>query len=396
MSLTQLIRRDGSVKTLAALSLIVLACADQRPFTAAAQSPQDASASPSASDELVTLDAELVGRIVAGEQKLAAAIRTCSGEITRRRRPFLPGSDQATTTAEAIQRVRFGIREGSTRAEFLTTTPNQTSQVLLATPGGSYQLLPFDIGNGIDGVLTAFEDPAAEEVAVTLESDVIGLVGALLAAPGPKGSDYLATTRGTVSKIATAEVPFGIAIKSSFQGNQADTAAPPSDTLAAAADFEMVIDSEHDYAVRFFRSKAVLPGVVQEIERTISLTAGRDGSFVPNVITTRFRMTPDTPSAKSSGFDETVAIDFDDRPPAADTFTRAWIEKLAGTARVDAVDRNGNPVRPSLPVLPSDGPDPDLRPIEGRSAVSPWLLVNIAAFLTLAAVCFARWRSARR
>ena len=158
----------------------------------------------------------------------------------------------------------------------------------------------------------------------------------------------------------------------------------------------MVLDSEHDYAVRFFRSKTVLPGVVQEIERTISLTAGRAGSFVPNVITTRFRMTPDTPSAVSSGFDETVAIDFDDRPPSADTFTRAWIEKLAGTARVDAVDRNGNPVRPSLPVLPSDGPDPDLRPIEGRSAVSPWLLVNIAAFLTLAAVCFARWRSARR
>jgi hypothetical protein len=396
MSLKQTIRRGGSAKTLAAVSLIVLACADQRPFIAAAQSPQDASGAPAASDEIVTLDAELVGRILAGEQKLAAAIRACSGEITRRRSPFRRDTNQAKTAPEAIQRVRFGIRDGSTRAEFLTNTPDQISQVLLATPSGSYQLLPFDIGNGIDGVLTAFEDPAAEEVAVTLESDVIGLVGALLAAPGPKGSDYLATTRGTVSKVATAEVPFGIAIKSSFQGDQTDTSAPPSDTQAAAADFEMVLDTEHDYAVRFFRSKTVLPGVVQEIERTISLTAGRDGSFVPNVVTTRFRMTPDTPSAESSGFDETVAIDFDDRPPSADTFTRAWIEKLAGTARVDVVDRNGNPDRSPLPVLPSEGPDPDRRPIEGRPSVSPWLLVNIGAVLALAAVCFARWRTARQ
>jgi hypothetical protein len=212
-------------------------------------------------------------------------------------------------------------------------------------------------------VLTAFEDPAAEEVAVTLESDVIGLVGALLAAPGPKGSDYLATTRGTVSKIATAEVPFGIAIKSSFQGNQADTSAPPSDTQAAAADFEMVLDSEHDYAVRFFRSKAVLPGVVQEIERTISLTADRDGSFVPNVITTRFRMTPDTPSAVSRGFDETVAIDFDDRPPSADTFTRVWIEKLAERP---ALTRSTGMATPSVhPFLssPAMGPIPISGPL---------------------------------
>jgi hypothetical protein len=395
MSLPQLIRRGGSLKTLVAVSLIVLACVGTRPFNAAAQSPQDSSGAPSATDAGITLDAELVGRILAGEQKLATAIRACSGEITRRRSPFRRDSNQAKTAPEAIQRVRFGIRDGSTRAEFLTNTPNQVSQVLLATPGGSYQLLPFDIGNGIDGVLTAFEDPTAEEVAVTLESDVIGLVGALLAAPGPKGSDYLATTRGTVSKYSSDVVPQGIVIKSTFQTDDTDASKPPSDTDPSAADFEMVLDAEHDYAVRFFRSKTILPGISQEIERTISLAAGRDGSFVPNIVTTRFRMTPARPSAESSGFDETVAIDFDDRAPSANTFTRAWIEGLAGTARRDAVDRNGKPIASSLPVLPSETSDPDRKAIEGRSRVSPWLLVNIAAVAALAAFCFARWRTAR-
>jgi hypothetical protein len=106
-------------------------------------------------------------------------------------------------------------------------------------------------------------------------------------------------------------------------------------------------------------------------------------------------MTPDRPSAQSSGFDETVAIDFDDRAPSADTFTRVWIEGLAGTARRDAVDRNGKPIASSLPVLPSETPDPDRKAIEGRPLVSPWLLVNMAAVAALAAFCFARWRTRR-
>jgi antitoxin (DNA-binding transcriptional repressor) of toxin-antitoxin stability system len=345
----------------------------------------------------VTLDAELVAQIVAGERRLAAAIRTCSGEITRNRIALAGVATNAPNRADGNQQhLRFGIRNGSARAEFLVGAPGQLTQVLLATPGGSYRLLPFESGNGINGVLTAYNDPAAPEVLTTLEADVIGVVGALLMAPGPKGSDYLATNKGPITRHSSELVPNGISIKSSFDGGADEAALPSGKAVLRAADFEMVLDAEHDYAVRFFRSKTVLPGATQEIERRISLTSSRDGSFVPNAVSTRIVMIPVKTATDPVGFEETSVIDFDDSPPLADTFTRAWIDKLAGNVRVDEVDRNGTPVPHPLPVLPIDGPDPDQRAIEPRVGISPWLLVNVAILATLAVAWFIRRRSVRK
>jgi len=368
---------------------------------AVAQLPSGvASPDPSLGTE-VTLDAELVGRILAGERRLAAAIRSCSGEITKSRLPLTGLAANATNRANNEQRLKFGIHNGSTRAEFLVGDPGELTQVLLATPSGSYRLLPFESGNGTNGVLTAFEDPTAFEVLTTLEADVIGMVGALLMASGPngsgpKGSDYLATTKDPVTKYSSELVPNGICMKSSFD-HRTDEAALSSGNDVLAADFEMVLDAECDYAVRFFRSKTVLAGATQEMERTISVVSSRNGSFVPNMVSTRIVMIPSKTATEPIGFKETSAIIFNESPPRADTFTRAWIEKLAGNARVDTVDRNGMPVPQALPVLPAAGSDPIQKALlEPRAAINPWLLANAVILAVLVGAWFLRRRSLRQ
>lgn len=338
----------------------------------------------------VVVDAAFVGPILEGEARLEKAVASCAGTITRTRRPL--GSDGVAGPAGSPQRLTFAIRRGSLRAELFVGDSDERSQVLLATPSESFRLLPVGDDDGAEGILTVFRNPDATEVREILDSDVLGIVGALLNVPGPRGSEFLASTKGSIERQSSDAVPEGISIRAESDG-PAD--ADPEGGVTAAG-FELILDAGHDYAIRFMRSRARFPDHEQRLERTITLSSGPDGSFVPDTVTTRIVSVMTSGSRVTQGFEEVATVDFDPAPPSPETFTREWIEGLGKIARIDEVDPAGQPVPGPLPVLPPPNEDSERLAEDPRLRVSPWLIVNLAALGLLAAAWWVRNRRAGR
>jgi hypothetical protein len=341
--------------------------------------------------EELLIDGKLVNDVLAGEQRLTAAIQRCSGLIVRERLAS-PTATSAGAHESIEERVRFGLSDKSVRAEFLSRNMKSVSHAYLLTPSSAFMLLAYPRGNRTLGVLKEFPEPAAPEVSATIETSVIALVGALIGAPGLKGSDYLAT-KVVASRYSSADVLDGIRISSSFvQGDQAAEKTDAGTDRVAAADFEMVIDTRHDFAIRAFRTKTVAHGGTSEIERTISLVPARGGSYVPAVVSTAIRMTSDLSPNESRELRETATLTFDDAVPSPDTFTRRWLRGLVDDVSTETIDANGVRAARDLPPISDTAPGKRDTDIDRRPPSALWIVLNVGIVAILVMLWFGRKR----